>query len=158
MEEIEEDDEEEEEAGSEEAEEGAPLLEDESIPQVIDRTNIYTGRSILSQAEAALPSGPISIDASAADLRKAATERSPLLASTLARRGSQSRSRSRRRRSSVGPHGDATVAQAVLMERLVMCISIYAHLSHPAAEILRWHWCPLSRQSVSRSRSQWIQF
>ena len=131
MEEIEEDDEEEEEAGSEEAEEGAPLLEDESIPQVIDRTNIYTGRSILSQAEAALPSGPISIDASAADLRKSATERSPLLASTLASRRSHSRSRSRRRRSSVGPHGDATVAQAVLMVRLLLsCIYQYMLIYH----------------------------
>jgi proton-coupled amino acid transporter len=39
------------------------------------------------------------------------SENQPLLGRTL------SRSRSRRRRGSVGPHGDATVTQAILMVR-----------------------------------------
>jgi proton-coupled amino acid transporter len=41
------------------------------------------------------------------------SESTPLLQTT-----SKSRSRSRRRRMSIGPHGDATVTQAVLMVRL----------------------------------------
>ena len=45
------------------------------------------------------------------------SESTPLLQAT-----SRSRSRSRRRRMSVGPHGDATVTQAVLMVRhLCVC-------------------------------------
>jgi proton-coupled amino acid transporter len=42
------------------------------------------------------------------------SEQQPLLGSKLSR----SRSRSRRRRASLGPHGDATVTQAVLMVSL----------------------------------------
>lgn len=106
LEEIEEEDEETEE------EEGEGAVEEEAVPEVVDRDQ-YTGRSILSQTEAGLRSS-IFIDVGAADLHKA-TERSPLLSSAVSRTHSHSRSRSRRRRSSVGPHGDATVTQAVLM-------------------------------------------
>ncbi|KAJ3489480.1 hypothetical protein NLI96_g2098 [Meripilus lineatus] len=105
LEEIEEEDEETEEEDERE-------VQDELVPEVVDR-NQFTGRSILSQAESGLPSS-ISIDAGAVDSHKA-TERSPLLPSAVSRTHSHSRSRSRRRRSSVGPHGDATVTQAILM-------------------------------------------
>jgi len=84
-------------------------VDDDQVPRVVNRTS-YAGTSLLSQTEAALlPS--VSVNIPSADLHKA-TERSPLLRSST----SQSRrSRSRRRRNSVGPHGDATVTQAVLM-------------------------------------------
>jgi len=82
--------------------------EDEQAPRVVDRTP-YAGTSLLSQQEAGVRP-LISLDIPAEDLQKA-TERSPLLRSATSR----SHSRSRRRRGSVGSHGDATVTQAVLM-------------------------------------------
>ena len=84
--------------------------EDELVPNVIDRAP-YAGTSLLSQQEAGhRPS--VLLDMPEPDLQKA-TERSPLLRSATSH--SHSRSRSRKRRGSVGPHGDATVAQAILM-------------------------------------------
>ncbi|THH28324.1 hypothetical protein EUX98_g5859 [Antrodiella citrinella] len=80
--------------------------EDEGVPNLANRTP-YAGTSLLSQQEAGTRPA-VSLDIPAADLHKA-TERSPLL------RSATSRSHSRRRRGSVGPHGDATVTQAVLM-------------------------------------------
>ncbi|TCD64918.1 neutral amino acid transporter [Steccherinum ochraceum] len=84
--------------------------DDEEVPPIVDRTP-YAGTSLLNQQETGLGPG-LSIDIPPEDLHKA-TERSPLLRSATSQ--SVSRSRSRRRRGSVGPHGDATVPQAVLM-------------------------------------------
>ncbi|KAH8100834.1 transmembrane amino acid transporter protein-domain-containing protein [Cristinia sonorae] len=85
--------------------------EDEEVPSVVDRTP-YAGTSLLSQQEAGQrPS--LLLDIPPEELQKA-TERSPLLRSATAQ-SHRSHSRSRRRRGSVGPHGDATVLQAVLM-------------------------------------------
>ncbi|KAI0784285.1 transmembrane amino acid transporter protein-domain-containing protein [Abortiporus biennis] len=83
-------------------------VDDEEVPAITDRTP-YAGTSLLSQVEAGV-SPQLSVDIRAAELHKA-TETSPLLASSTSHR----RSRSRSRRRSVGPHGDATVTQAVLM-------------------------------------------
>ncbi len=52
------------------------------------------------------------------------SERAPL----LSRDSKRSLSRSRRRRSSVGPHGDATVTQAVLMASHVLAIEYLRHV------------------------------
>ena len=72
----------------------------------IERT-AFSPDSLLEGAAAGVPSNFVTQtppDSDLHDLHKA-TERSPLLR----------RSTSRRRRASVGPHGDATVTQAVLM-------------------------------------------
>jgi solute carrier family 36 (proton-coupled amino acid transporter) len=87
----------------EEDEEGyTPDYEGTPVP---DQTP-YAGTSSLPQGDAA--SDGTTLQRYAEDTQKA-TERSPLLR----------RSTSRRRRPSVGPHGDATVTQAVLMVCLV---------------------------------------
>ncbi|KAI0783949.1 transmembrane amino acid transporter protein-domain-containing protein [Irpex lacteus] len=72
----------------------------------IERTP-FAPNSLLEGAEAGIPSHLITQSPPDSDLHdtRKATERSPLLR----------RSTSRRRRASVGPHGDATVTQAVLM-------------------------------------------
>lgn len=99
LEEIEEDEDEDEEA---------PVDDDGEVPGIREQT-VYAGTSLLSQTEAGRPS--VSIDVSSSELQKS-TEQTPLLRSSTG----VSRSRSRRRRSrSTGPHGDATVLQAVLM-------------------------------------------
>ena len=101
----------EEEDEEEEDDEAAPA--DDEVPAVIDRSP-YAGTSLLSQQEAG-HRPTLSVDLPTEDIQKA-TERSPLLRSATSH--SQQRSRSRRRRS-VGPHGDATVTQAILMVRHV---------------------------------------
>ncbi|CAL1716897.1 unnamed protein product [Somion occarium] len=83
--------------------------EDEEVTAVERRP--YAGTSLLSQAEAGTQQPSLTLDIPKIDELHKATERSPLLPSAA----SKSRSRSRRRRMSVGPHGDATVTQAVLM-------------------------------------------
>ena len=74
------------------------------------------------------------------------TERSPLL-----QRSQTSRSRSRRRLSSVGPHGDATVTDAVLMVRDLSRALLPATKPpvRAAVEVFCWYWYSLPRQSVS---------
>lgn len=72
-----------------------------------------------------------------------ATERSPLL-----------RSSSRRRRASVGPHGDATVTQAVLMVCTHAIVIVFRWLNGPsfvfvAAEVFRGNWYIVPWESVS---------
>ena len=52
----------------------------------------------------------LAVDTTRVSVAHKATERSPLLM-----RSPAARSRSRRRMSSVGPHGDATVTDAILM-------------------------------------------
>ena len=79
------------------------------------------------------------------------TERSPLL-----QRSQTSRSRSRRRMSSVGPHGDATVTDAVLM---VCDLSPTLKPAtkppvHAAVEVFCRYWYSLPRQSVSPTSLQ----
>lgn len=76
-------------------------------------------------------------------------EHSPLLKQTST---SRSRSRSRRRRMSVGPHGDATVTQAVLMVGNSWGIFFLARSIHSlwstVAQIIRWHGRAIFGESV----------
>ncbi|KAI0070077.1 hypothetical protein K474DRAFT_1654255 [Panus rudis PR-1116 ss-1] len=99
LEEIEEEDE-----GSDESPE-----DEEQPPRVVDQRP-YAGTSLLSQAEAGQQPSSVTLDIPEPEDVQKATERSPLL-----QEASHSRSRSRRRRASVGQHGDATVTDAVLM-------------------------------------------
>ena len=68
--------------------------------------------------------GPSSLRLDAEVPPSEVAERTPLLKSDA-----RSRSRSRRRRMSIGPHGDATVTQAVLMA----CLPLYVF--SPNAEV-----------------------
>ena len=95
-------------------------MEDEEVVAI--ERHPYAGTSLLSQAETGISRPSLTLDVPDRDLHKA-TERSPLLRSAT----SHSRSRSRRRQRSVGPHGDATVTQAVLMVcsiPVIMCRSV----------------------------------
>jgi solute carrier family 36 (proton-coupled amino acid transporter) len=78
--------------------------------EYIERTP-FAPNSLLEGPEAGIPSSLVTQAPPSTDLHDTTkvTERSPLLR----------RSTSRRRRASVGPHGDATVTQAVLMVRIL---------------------------------------
>ncbi|KAL6302481.1 transmembrane amino acid transporter protein-domain-containing protein [Sparassis latifolia] len=75
-------------------------------------TPVSLGATCLEPHDALLPAPSVRIGIPPDDERQKAGERSPLLPRSA---HSRSLSKSRRRRGSIGPHGDATVTQAVLM-------------------------------------------
>ena len=91
----------------EEIEEEDELEEEEEVPGA--ETSPLLGGSPYGADRFGQPS--LTVDTTRGPAAHKATERSPLLTRSAVR------SRSRRRLSSVGPHGDATVTDAVLMVR-----------------------------------------
>ena len=81
-------------------------------------------------------------------LRGAPSEHEPLLTRAASKRSISKTMR--RRRSSAGPHGDATVTQAVLMVFLLFFThqSKFSYMNLSASQSFRRHWHSIPRQSV----------